>query len=79
MKHGEMETPVKPQIGQAAGLTVEGPEESVFYFVFVCRGSRAAYKQIEEYIRVKTAARLIFQRISKNYLSVSEVTLRRLK
>jgi len=75
----ETEKPVKPQNGLAAGLTDEGPEESVFYFVFVCRGSRAAYKQIEEYIRVKTAARLIFQRISKNYLSVSEVTLRRLK
>ncbi|MEM3579541.1 MAG: hypothetical protein QXL54_04905 [Candidatus Bathyarchaeia archaeon] len=75
----EMETPVKPQNGQAAGLTVEGPKEEIFYFVFVCKGSRAAYKQVEEFIRAKTAARLIFQRISKNYLSVSEVTLRPLK
>ena len=74
----ETEKPVKPQNGLAAGLTDEGPEGS-FYFVFVCRGSRAAYKQIEGYIRAKTTARLIFQRISKNYLSVSEVTLRPLK
>jgi len=55
----------------AATPSVKGPED--FFFVFICRGSKAAFKQIEEYIKRKTTARLIFQRFSRNYLSVSEI------
>ncbi|MEM3579589.1 MAG: hypothetical protein QXL54_05150 [Candidatus Bathyarchaeia archaeon] len=72
----EIEKSVELQSGkEAAGLTDKSPEP-LFYFVFVCRGSRAAYRQIEEFLKAKTTARVIFQRISRNYLSVSEVQLK---
>lgn len=70
-----IEKAVKPQLENAAGLTDESPEES-FYFVFVCKGNRAAYKQIEDFIKARTTARAIFQQLSKNHLSVLEVQMK---
>jgi len=67
---------VKPQkVERAEGLTVSSPEET-FFFVFICRGPKSAYKQIEEFVKGKTEARVVFQRISKNYLVVSELQTR---
>jgi len=67
------EKPVKPQkVEGAEGLTDSSPEE-VFFFVFVCRGQKSAYKQIEEFIKGKTSARVVFQRISRNYMVISEL------
>ncbi|MEM2888944.1 MAG: hypothetical protein QXR42_05635 [Candidatus Bathyarchaeia archaeon] len=72
MKFLETKKPVKPKNDAAAGLTVESPEEN-FYFVFVCKGSKAAYKQVEEFIKGRTPSRVVFQKISRNYMAVSEV------
>ena len=70
------EKTVRPQnLERAEGLADNGPEES-FFFVFVCRGSKSAYKKIEEFVKGKTEARVVFQRISKNYLVVSELQTR---
>jgi hypothetical protein len=66
---------VKPQNLEAEGLTDLSPEET-FFFVFVCRGPKSAYKRIEEFVKGKTEARVVFQRISKNYLVVSELQTR---
>ena len=67
------EKPVKPQnLKRAEGLTDSSPQET-FFFVFVCRGPKSAYKQIEDFIKGKTTARVVFQRISRNYLAISEI------
>ena len=72
------EKAVKPQkVEGAEGLTDSSPEET-FFFVFVCRGSKSAYKRIEEFVKGKTEARVVFQRISKNYLVISELQTRAL-
>jgi hypothetical protein len=68
------EKTVKPQNREAEGLTGNGPE--TFFFVFICRGPKSAVKQIEEFVKGKTEARVIFQRITKNYLVVSELQTR---
>lgn len=58
-------------VSAASASSFEGPEE--YFFCFVRRGPKAAYRKIEEYIRGKTSARLIFQRVSKRYLAVSDL------
>ena len=68
------EKTVKPQNREAEGLAANGPE--TFFFVFICRGPKSAFKQIEGYVKGKTQARVIFQRITKNYLVVSELQTR---
>jgi hypothetical protein len=72
----EIENSAKPQnLETAEGLADNGPEET-FFFVFVCKGPKSAYKTVEEYIKGRTTARVIFQRISKNYMVVSELQTR---
>jgi len=66
------EKTVKPQkVERAEGLAGNGPE--TFFFVFICRGPKSAFKQVEDFVKGKTEARVIFQRITKNYLVVSEL------
>jgi len=72
----EIKNSAKPQnLESAEGLADNGPEET-FFFVFVCKGPKSAYKTVEEYIKGRTTARVVFQRISKNYLVVSELHTR---
>lgn len=75
MDFGNGKTAKLQSLKEAEGLSGKSLEEA-FFFVFVCKGSKSAYKQIEEFIKGRTTARLIFQRLSKNYLSVSEMRLR---